>query len=67
MTTFGTDGALIDYSVFGVNGSPQALAVTAGGDILVGVRAYGLQLERGAAARWGGDDQSNDGDFAIAR
>jgi uncharacterized delta-60 repeat protein len=64
--TFGEDGALTDFSVFGVDGSPQALAVAADGDLLVGLRARGALLLR-QPSLWGGEDDSTEADFAVAR
>jgi uncharacterized delta-60 repeat protein len=66
VTAFGNEGALTDFSVSGVTSSPQALAVAADGDILVGLRAQGAEAQL-QSALWGGDGDFAEADFAVSR
>jgi uncharacterized delta-60 repeat protein len=69
---FGADGLVSDDTIPGLASPPEALALAADGDLLVGVRTEALQLTRDRAGKvapgdWGTGDATVAGDFTVER
>jgi uncharacterized delta-60 repeat protein len=69
---FGTDGLVTDGTIVGLASPPQALAVAADGDLLVGVNTLATQATLDFAATlaegdWGTGDETVQGEFTVER
>lgn len=72
VAAFGTGGLVTDDTIAGLESPPEALALVADGDLLVGVRTSAPVLTRDRAAKvapgdWGTGDATASGDFTVER